>query len=151
MGGKADSMEANVATVLQKINFIEQDIELQKNILAAIPTGQDDEVEQVIRKITQLKEKVAELKDSIQELDPVEHARILKLETATERFRELAQGKTFTQVITLDQHRQCEMQLKDGTKVECLVMARDEKGGWTVLTIAGDTCEYVAHEVLQAE
>ena len=92
-------MSEKVEQVLQKIHFIERDIELHKNILMTIPEDQQEELEKVIREIVRMNERVAELKQSIAELDPVVHAHILKLEEGTRRFQELAATKNFQQVV----------------------------------------------------
>ena len=139
-------MKGNVEAIIQKITFIETDIELQKQILASIPEGREDEVRTVLEKIVGLKEKVKTLKASIKEIDPAEYERIATLEKAADKFKEISKGKTFTRVITLDHNRECTLRLADDTDLECLVMAEDEKGNWTVLTMAGETREYAAGE-----
>lgn len=141
-------MSEKVEQVLQKIHFIERDIELHKNILIAMPEDQQDEMEKVIREIVKMKERVEELKRSIAELDPVVHAHIMKLEEGTRKFQELAATKTFHQVITLNQSGECVVDLIDGTRVECLVKALDDRGGWTGLTHDGEVVEYSAEDVM---
>ncbi len=139
MNGKAE-------VILQKIGFIETDIELQKQIAASIPEGNEDEVREVLEKIVRMKEEVETLKASIEKVDPEAHARIMTLEKATEKFKEIARDKKFAEVITLDHSKECSVRLKDDTVVDCLVAARDEAGDWTVLTLDGETREYRADE-----
>ena len=141
-------MSEKVEQVLQKIHFIERDIELHKNILVTIPEDQQEEMEKVIREIVRMNERVDELKRSIAELDPAVHAHILKLEEGTRKFQELAATKNFQQVVTLDQSGECRVDLVDGTQVECLVKALDDRGGWTGLTHDGEVMEFSAAEVM---
>ncbi len=141
-------MGEKVEQVLQKIGFIERDIELHKNILVAIPQDQGEEIEKTIRKIVQMKERVEELKRSIAEIDPAVHQHILKLEEGTRKFQELAATRTFQYVVTLDQAGECVINLIDGTQVECLVKALDDKGNWTALTHDGEVQEYGTEEVM---
>lgn len=141
-------MGDSVEQVLQKIHFIERDIELHKNILVAIPQDQTEEMEKVIHQIVQKKERVDELKRSIAEIDPAVHAHIIKLEDGTRKFQDLAATKNFQQVATLDQGGECVVNLVDGTRVECLVKALDDRGGWTALTHDGEVMEYAAEEVM---
>lgn len=141
-------MSEKVEQVLQKIHFIERDIELHKNILMAIPQDQQEEIEKVVREIVRMNERVAELKRSIAELDPVVHAHIMKLEEGTRKFQELAATRNFQQVITLNQSNECRLDLVDGTRIECLVKALDDHGGWTGLTHDGEVVEYTAEEVM---
>jgi len=140
-------MKHTVHGIIQKINFIETDIELHKQILVSIPTGQDDEMKQVIEKIAQLTTKAKKLKDSIKDIDPEEHNKIMKLEKAAEKFKNLSKDKKFTKVSTLDQDGKCTIKLKDGSIIECLVTAQDEAGDWTILTIDGETCCYSPDEI----
>lgn len=141
-------MSEKVEQVLQKIHFIERDIELHKNILVAISQDQQEEIEKTIREIVRMNERVAELKRSIAELDPVVHAHILKLEDGTRKFQELGMTKNFQQFVTLNQSNECRLDLVDGTRVECLVKALDDRGGWTGLTHDGEVVEYSAEEVM---
>lgn len=141
-------MGEKVGQVLQKIHFIERDIELHKSILVSIPEDQKEEMEKVICEIVKMKERVDELKRSIAEIDPVVHAHVIKLEEGTRKFRELSTTRKFLQVVTLDQHGECRVDLVDGTQVECLVKALDDRGGWTGLTHDGEIVEYGSEEVM---
>ncbi len=140
-------MSESVQNIIQKINFIETDIDLQKQILAAIPSDREDEMREVIEKIARLKEKTEHLLLEIKKLDPKEYEQIKKLEASTRRFQEIAGNRNFTRVITLDHNKECEITLNDGTLIPCLVAALDESGNWTVITIDGDTREYAGEEV----
>lgn len=142
-------MTQSVEQVLQKINFIEKDIELHKNILVSIPQDQKEEMEKVIRKIIQMKDRVEELKGSIAELDPEVHAHIIQLEEGTRKFQALTAERHFAQVITLDQAGECRVDLVDGRQFECLVKALDDKGNWTALTHDGEVLEFSSEEIME--
>lgn len=142
-------MSEKVEQVLQKIHFIERDIELHKNILMSIPKDQEREMERVIAEIVRMKNRVAELKGSIAEIDPEVHAQVLLLEEGTRKFQDLAAKRKFQQVYTLDQLGECVINLVDGSQIECLVKALDERGGWAGLTRDGEVVEYGAEEVME--
>ena len=139
---KGMDMDAKVEQLLQTITFVERDIELHKNILASVPASQPQELEKVIAEIARLKQRAEELKQEVAACDPQVHAQITCLQQATKAFQEIAARKNFDQVITLDHHRECYIDLADGTRVECLVKACDEAGDWTVITLEGETREY---------
>lgn len=142
-------MDQQVEQILQKIHFIERDIELHKNILMSTPEQKKDEMERVVAQIVQMKERVDELKRSIAEIDPETHAQIVKLEEGTKKFQQLAAEKKFQQVFTLDQIGECRIDLIDGTQIECLVKALDERGGWVGLTHDGEVVEYPVEEIME--
>jgi len=142
-------MNEKVEQVLQKIHFIERDIELHKNILMSVPADQKEEMERIIGEISRMKRRVDELKRSIAELDPEVHAQVLLLEEGTRKFQELAKERHFQQVFTLDQLGECVINLVDGSQVECLVKAMDDRGGWAGLTHTGEVVEYSAEEVME--
>ncbi len=142
-------MGEQVEQILQKIHFIERDIELHKNILVAIPKDQKEEMEKVINQIVQMKGRVEELKRSIAEIDPAVHAQIIKLEEGTVKFQELASTKNFQQIVTLDQAGECRIDLVDGRQIECLVKALDDRGGWAGLTHDGEVVEYSVEEIME--
>lgn len=142
-------MSEKVEQVLQKIHFIERDIELHKNILMSIPQEQGGEMERVISEIARMKERVAELKRSIAEIDPTVYSQVVELEKGVKKFQELASSRHFLQVYTLDQLGECVINLVDGAQVECLVKAVDGHGCWVGLTHAGEVVEYGAEEVME--
>ncbi len=142
-------MNDSVEQLLQKITFVERDIELHKNILATIPATRQEDMEKVIKDIARLTHRAEELKRAVAERDPQVHAHITRLEKATEKFQELAAGKTFEQIITLDHHHECAVELVDGTRIECLIKARDAAGDWTILTLDGETREYRGADVCE--
>lgn len=135
-------MKDRVKGLLQKINFIETDMELQKQILFSIPSDDKDEITKVMNTIARQKGEIHELRKQIKTIDEDEYNRIITLETATEKFRELSRDKRFVTVNTLNESGECFVTLAEGTRIDCLVAAKDEKGDWTILTIDGETKEY---------
>ena len=135
-------MKERVKGLLQKINFIETDMEVQKHILLSIPSDQREEMEKVMAVMASQKRQIQELRQRIREIDPEEHDRITAIEQATAHFRQLAKDKKFAQVQTLNEQGECFITLNDGTRMDCLVAAKDDAGNWTVLTLDGETKEY---------
>ncbi|HCY86577.1 MAG TPA: hypothetical protein DHV36_15695 [Desulfobacteraceae bacterium] len=135
-------MKDRVKGLLQKINFIETDMDLQKQILFSIPSDDKDEIKKVMNTIARQKGEIHELRKKIKEIDEDEYNRIITLEQATEKFRQLSRDKKFVQVHTLNEEGECFITLNEGSRIDCLVAAKDENGDWTVLTIDGETKEY---------
>ncbi|MCG8614942.1 MAG: hypothetical protein MI802_01890 [Desulfobacterales bacterium] len=135
-------MKDRVKGLLQKINFIETDMDLQKQILFSIPSDEKDEIKKVMSVIARQKGEIHELRQRIKEIDEDEYNRIITLEQATEKFRQLSRDKKFVQVNTLNEEGECYITLNEGSRIDCLVAAKDESGDWTVLTIDGETKEY---------
>jgi hypothetical protein len=135
-------MATDVKGLLQKINFVEADMELHKQILFSIPKENTAEMEKVVNTIAALKDQIIDLRDQIKDLDEDEYNKIVAIEQAADRFRQISKDKKFVQVNTLNEDRQCFITFNDGTKLDCLVAAKEENGNWTVLTIEGETKEY---------
>ncbi len=135
-------MSIDVKGLLQKINFVEADMELHKQILFSIPSENKAEIETVVNKIADLKKQINSLRDQIKEIDEEEYNKIIAIEQAADKFRQISKDKKFVQVNTLNEDRQCFITFNDGTRLDCLVAAKEENGNWTVLTIEGKTKEY---------
>jgi len=135
-------MSAKVKELLQKINFIETDMELHKQILFSIPSDNKAEMEKVVDTIAGLKKQISDLREQIKETDEDEYNKIIAIEQAAVLFREISRDKKFAQVNTLNEDRECFITFNDGTRQDCLVAAKEENGNWTVLTIDGKTKEY---------
>lgn len=131
-----------VKGILQKINFIETDMDLQKQILLSIPSKEKGEMEKVIRKIARMKQQIDDLRMEIKKIDEDEYNKIIAIEHAAEEFRRIAETKQFVQVNTLNESGECFITFNDGTRLDCLVTAKEENGNWTVLTLDGETKEY---------
>jgi hypothetical protein len=134
--------QAIIKGVLQKINFIETDMEIHKQILSSIPSEKTGEIKTIIKKIADQKQQIAALKLDIKNIDEAEYNRIIAIEQAAETFRQIAATKKFSKINTLNETGTCFITLNDGTRLDCLVAAREENGNWTVLTLDGETREY---------
>lgn len=131
-----------VKGLLQKINFIETDMDLHKQILASIPSKDRDQMEEVIKKIAEMKKQISDLRMEIKQVDEAEYNKIIAIEQATRAFQQIAADKKFVQVNTLNETGECFITLNDNSRIECLVAAKEENGNWTVLTLDGETKEY---------
>lgn len=128
-------MGNQVKTFLQKINFIETDIELHRQILFFIPSDRKEEMEKTLTLIAGMKEQIQDLRQRIRSIDESEYNRIITIEQAAETFKRLAQNKRFVRVNTLNETGECFVRLNDGTRMDCLVAAQEENGNWTLLTL----------------
>lgn len=135
-------MSAEVKSLLQKINFIETDMEMQKQILFSIPTDNKSEIEKLIDKIADLKKQIADLRQEIKNIDENEYDKIIAIEKGTKRFQALSRDKKFVHVNTLNESGECFITLNDGTRMDCLVAAKEENGNFTILTIEGEAREF---------
>ena len=135
-------MSANVKGLLQKINFIETDMDLHKQILMSIPSSDKAQMETVIQKISDYKKQINELREEIRRADPDEYGRIIAIENATREFQRIAADKKFVRVNTLNETGECFVALNDGTRIDCLVAAKEENGNWTVMTLDGEIKSY---------
>jgi hypothetical protein len=139
---KRNGMHPHVENLLKKISFIETDMELHKQILVTIPSAQTDDLEQVMQTIADKKQEIQNLRREIRQLDPEAYDRIIAIEKGTEIFKTMAQNKQFDRVDTPDETGTCKLTLIDGTDVDCLVAAREENGGWMVLTREGEIKQF---------
>ena len=133
---------AKIKELLQRINFIEADMDIQKQILVSIPSNNKKDIETTIKKIADQKAKIDDLRLDIKNTDEAEYNRIIAIEQAAETFRRISREKTFVLVNTLNESGACFITLNDGTRMDCLVAAKEENGNWTVLTLDGETREY---------
>ncbi len=140
-------MKEKVKSILQKINFIETDMEFQKQILFTIPKENEEEMTEVVQKISELKEKIDLLKESINEIDPEEYQKIIQIEKSAADFKKATMDRKLVDVKTLNNDGECSLTLKDGKVHECLVTAKDESGDWVILTIDGKTIEIPGGDV----
>ncbi|MFA5903438.1 MAG: hypothetical protein WC836_05845 [Desulfobacula sp.] len=140
---------ANIKGLLQRINFIEADMDIQKQILVSIPSDNKKDIEAVIRIIADRKADIDILRLEIKNTDEAEYNRIIAIEEAAETFRRISRDKTFVFVNTLNESGVCFITLNDGTRLDCLVTAKEENGSWTVLTLDGETKQYPSGLVKQ--
>lgn len=141
-------MSHTTEDILKKINYIEADMEIQKQILHSIPQKETAEIEKTLRIIADKKAQVEILRDQIKAGDPEAFERITKFEDASARFRELAAQKNFKQIVALGQSNECVVSLKSGERIECLVKAEDASGDWTILTFDGEIRHYSKERVI---
>ncbi len=135
-------MSNQVKGLLQKINFIETDMDLHKQILVSIPSDNKAEIEKVIRTIADQKKEIETLRQEIKKIDETEYNRIIAIEQAAKNFRDISKNKKFILVNTLNEAGECSITLNDGTRLDCLVAAKEENGNWTILTLEGETKEF---------
>lgn len=141
-------MVKKVEEFLKKINYIEADIEIHKQILFSIPSVQKDEIEKTLKIIASKKAMVKDLREEIKAIDPEEFNQILLLEKASEEFGKLAAKKKFIEISTPDGETPCSIRQRNGEPLDCLVKAKDEEGGYTVITFQGEIREFSKEEVL---
>ncbi|MEN8211671.1 MAG: hypothetical protein ABFR31_08125 [Thermodesulfobacteriota bacterium] len=135
-------MSAKVKALLQKINFVETDMEMQKQILFSIPTDNKRDIAKIIEKIAGLKKQIADLRQQIKNIDENEYDKIIAIENGTKRFQELSRDKKFVHANTLNESGECFITLNDGTRIDCLVAAKEENGNYTILTLEGEAKEF---------
>ena len=135
-------MSEKIKGLLQKINFIETDMEVHKQILVSIPSENKSEIKTIVSKIAGQKHQINELRQQIKKIDEDEYNKIIAIEKAAQIFRQIAKNKKFVQVNTLNESGVCFITFNDGTRLDCLVTAKEENGNWTVLTLEGETKEY---------
>ena len=137
-----------IQQILKKINYLEAEVDIQRQILCSIPSANTGEIESTIRVIAERKKEIEGLRQQINELNPEEFARIVAFEEASAKFMALGAEKTFTSMAHKQIGQECDLRLADGTIVDCLVKACDEKGGWTLLTADGEILQFSREQVL---
>ncbi len=135
-------MDNQVKGLLQKINLIETDMELHRQILVSIPSGQKKEMEKTAALIAEMKDQIKDLRDQIRSADENEYNRLVAIERAAQTFKNLSINKNFVRVDTLNETGECFVTLNDGTRLDCLVAAQEDKGNWILLTLDGEVKEY---------
>lgn len=138
-----------VQDLLKRINYIEADIDIQKQILFAIPSDQQPEMEKTIAIIAAKKKEIETLRQQIREIDPEEHDRIVAFEAAIAQFKQLAATRKFTSITGRNMGEHCVLALYGGSEVECLIKACDEQGDWTVITLDGKLEQYAKAAVAE--
>ena len=135
--------------LLKKINYIEADVEIQKQILFSIPSAQKSDIEKTISLIAARKREIEILRQELKELDPTEYDRILKFEDAVAEFKKIAVNTPFQSIINRNVFEKCALALQDGNEVECLIKACDTDGNWTLITMSGEVRQFTAVEVAE--
>ncbi len=142
-------MSQEVQDLLKKIQYIEADIEIQKQILHAIPTKDEQELERVIKIIAGRKEEITQLRSKIQKVDPVEYGKLLRLENGVNTFKRIAAEKTFVSIESKTIENSCLLYLKDNSVIDCLFKAREENGDHTIMTLDGEIQHFKNNSVLK--
>lgn len=140
-------MSHSVQDLLRKINYIEADIEIQKQILFSTPRDKEQELEKIITVIAQKKEMISDLRQEIKKLDPKEYENIIRFEKASDAFKQLATEKKFIAIENMTNDRECFLSLKDNTTIPCLVKACEENGDFTIITLNAEIKHYEAKDV----
>ena len=141
-------MGQKVQDILKKINYIEADMEIQKQILHSIPSANTDEMENTLKIIAGKKAMITDLREQIKAIDPEEFNRIQVFEKASRQFRQLTTEKKFIEITTLNEEEQCSIQPKEGNAIDCVVKAKDEAGNFTVITLDGEIVELLKEDVI---
>ncbi len=128
--------------LLKKINYIEADVEIQKQILFSIPSNQQVEMEKIIALIAAKKKEIEVLRQELKEKDPAEYDRIITFENALIKFKKIAVESPFQSIVNRNVHEQCTLLLQGGDQVECLIKACDNDGNWTIITIDGEVRQF---------
>ncbi|GAB6191835.1 hypothetical protein [Desulfocastanea catecholica] len=135
--------------LLKKINYIEADLDIQKQILFSIPSAEKEEIEKAIVRIAARKKEIETLRQELHELDPVEYERILAFEVAVDKFKKIAAESPFQSIINRNINEECTLALKNDEKLQCLIKACDENSNWTVITLNGEIKQFPAAEVTE--
>lgn len=139
--------KANIQDLLKKINYIEADIEIQKQILFSIPSNQRDEMEKTVGIIAKKNEEIKTLRAQIKEIDPAEFERITVFEQAISKFKEVASEKQFESIVSKNVNEECSLTLVTGEKIECLLKGYSKEGNWTIITMEGELMSFAEKEV----
>lgn len=141
-------MIKKLTEVMQRITFLEKDLELQKHILRATPTGEEEQNRDVLVTITTIEEKLEACRQEIKALDPEEYNRMIRFEEAAAAFKERAKGREFVTVVDLNTHAECCLQTVEGRSIDCLVKAQDSQGEWLIMTVDGDVMTFSSKQVV---
>ena len=144
-----DIMSQDTQNILKRINYIEADIEIHKQILFSIPSDNRQEIENTLRIIAGKKEKITQLRDEIQRIDPESFKQITVFEKAVTEFKKFAAEKKFQSIVSKNIGEQCTLSLVNMAGIECLIKACDENGDWTIITPEGEIRYFKKNEVAE--
>ncbi len=131
-------MSTSAQDLLKKINYIEADIEIHKQILFSIPSDNRQEIDKILKVIAGKKEEINQLRQEIKKIDPEEDRRITVFETAVNDFKKIASETKFQSIVSRNVDEACSLSLTNKSELECLVKACDENGDWTIITLEGE-------------
>lgn len=140
-------MNLNVQNILKKINYIESDIEIHKQILFSIPSDKPKEMEETLQRIADKKEEITHLRAEIQKIDPEEYERLQIFDKAIADFRKLAAEKNYTTISSMSTVDNCSISLGSTGDIPCLIKACDAAGDWTIITMDGTIEHYTKEQV----
>ncbi|MBW2682913.1 MAG: hypothetical protein JRC69_05045 [Deltaproteobacteria bacterium] len=131
-------MSISTQDLLKKINYIEADIEIHKQILFSIPSDNRQEIEKILKVIAGKKEGINQLRQEIKKIDPEEDEWITVFEKAVNDFKKIASEKKFQSIVSRNVDEACSLSLTNRTELQCLIKACDENGDWTIITLEGE-------------
>jgi len=108
-------MSQATQNLLKKINYIEADIEIYKQILFSIPPDNRQEIEKTVQSIADKKEEIAQIRREIQKIDPESFRQIVVFEKAVNNFKKIAEEKKFQSIVSRNIDEQCTLSLADNT------------------------------------
>ena len=135
--------------LLKRINYIEADVEIQKQILFSIPSDQKAEMEKTIKLIATRKQEIEVLRQELREQDPDEFDRIVVFENAVAEFRKIATDNPFESIVNRNVNEECALALQSGDEEECLIKACDKDGNWTIITLDGKLKQFSSAAVAE--
>jgi hypothetical protein len=141
-------MQNTIQKILRKIQYIEADIEIQKQILHSTPGQDETEIRNVIQKIADSKEEIKRLRLDIEQLSPQEHQRIQALENAVATFSTFIAENSFTIVDSMSTNPNCNLTCQTGEICPCLVKASDKSGNWVIITPEGEIRRFTNQELI---
>jgi len=130
-------MSTTSQDLLKKINYIEADIEIHKQILFSIPSDNRQEIEKTIKTIAEKKEAIVRLRQEIKKIDPEEDKWITIFENAVNDFKKISSKKKFQFIASMNVDEKCSLLLADKSEIPCLIKACEENGDWTIITLEG--------------
>jgi hypothetical protein len=139
--------ETTCQDILRKINFIEADIEIQKQILFSIPSDQKEEMEKTVQLIADKTTEIKKLREEIKSIDPEQYEQIMVFENAIQAFKKLASENKFQAIINRNVGEDCSLALHNGKSAECLIKACDSDENWTIITLEGQIEQFSKAEV----
>ncbi len=140
-------MSQTTQNILKKINYIEADLEIHKQILFSIPSDNRQEIEKILQSIADKKEEIALLVGEIQKADPEGYNQIVVFEKAVNTFKKIGEEKKFQSIVSRNIDEDCALSLADNTEIECLIKACAENGDWTIITLEGKIRNFAKNDV----
>ena len=138
-----------IQNILKRINYLEAEIEIQKQIVFSVSSNDRKTIESLLAIIAGKKKEIDELRGQIRETDPEEYEKIIVFEKAVDDFKKIATERQFQTIIGRNVDEECSLELIDGQRIECLIKACDIGSNWTVITLNGEIRDYPAERVAE--